>query len=472
MLCPHCQQIHPTGTQFCPFTAQPIPQSAIPAGGQRFTQKIGLPVLITGLLGVLLLLGGLCGLLGQAAYETAGRWLDSNARAGTGEQDSQLTPLADGFEPAIIGPATLAAIRAAATSAAATSEAATQEAASLAATPAPGLSNVDQTQTAQAGQPPSPSAAPSATQANTPIPTPTLTSIPAKAFSGWFAYVYGEDNQREVYLMNPDSGETRQVTHNEYSEEWPTFSPDNRYLAFASYRQENWQIYVVELASGIEKQLTQFNGQARYPQWSPRAGSTQIVFEGRVGSPGSYDINIFMVDFASNAVKQLTFSNADSRPRWSPDGTRLVVGRATADTNKDGAVRSSDSLDPYFVVVDTGQETRFVNSPDSDDFEFAWSPDGRTIAVASVRQDVDGNGAINLDDAQGLYLLDTTSGAERYLPLNGLHIFSPDYSADGTRIIMTADVGSSNEIWLYDLQHDTLQRISSTGPYFHTEWAN
>jgi Tol biopolymer transport system component len=122
--------------------------------------------------------------------------------------------------------------------------------------------------------------------------------------------------------MNPETGTVWQITNNGMIDETPSFSPDSWRIVYASFRsQSGWDLYAYDLRRGTEQQLTAFEGQARFPAWSPLPGDTRIVFEGRVVEP-ERAVNIWLLDAATGEMEQLT----EWRGRCS---SRLVAGRQT-----------------------------------------------------------------------------------------------------------------------------------------------
>ena len=89
--------------------------------------------------------------------------------------------------------------------------------------------------------------------------------------------------------MNADGTDPQRLTYNNDLDGHPSWSPDGRYLAFASTRTENWAVFVIELATGNIRQLTSRDEDtdSASPDWSP--DGTQIVFERfiniKTGSP-------------------------------------------------------------------------------------------------------------------------------------------------------------------------------------------
>jgi Tol biopolymer transport system component len=286
-------------------------------------------------------------------------------------------------------------------------------------------------------------------------------------------YAYGNDLNREIYTLNISTGETRQITRNTFLDEAPSFSPDNQQIVFTSFRADGWELYVYDLNKNTEKQITSGIFEARFAEWLPLPGDTRIFFEGVQPPEKGRTSSIWMVNADGSGLKEITHGPADSRPHVSPDGKRIVFGRALKDTTKDGRITSADALDIFIRDLDSGQETQLTHSGGFDNYDFTWSPDGRWIAFGSVREDVNQDGFVNLDDALDLFLISTGGTAEeRRLDLRGKHPFSPDWSPDSSSILFTAALnGKSQEIWLVNVENGGLTKIKNAGPYFHPEWA-
>jgi Tol biopolymer transport system component len=315
------------------------------------------------------------------------------------------------------------------------------------------------------------------------IPTPSLgiTLAPSAAtdslapspFTGWIAFGYGKDNNREIMIMHPTAGSRQQITNNGSLEEAPSFSPDNWELVYASYRtQGGWELYNYDLRRGTEQQITSFQGEAHFPVWSPISGDTRIIFEGRTSEP-ERGTNVWMVDVATGEMNQLTHGGADTRPSWSPDGTRILFGRPILDTSGDGLITVSDEADIYILDLASGEETDLTNTPEFGDFNFAWSPNGQSIVFTSTRRDVNGDGFINLNDSENLFLIPAEGGEEQLLNLRGVTVFSPNWSPDGRYILMLVVEGvDQNAIWRYDTQTEDFVRLTESGPYYHPRYSN
>lgn len=191
-----------------------------------------------------------------------------------------------------------------------------------------------------------------------------------------FNMIWPAGNHRsEVYLMDAAGGKLRPLTTTPGSKSsWnATWSPDGRNLAFASDRQGNHDIYIVDHAGGGLRQLTHTTGVGRYswnPAWSP--DGRQIAFDSN--REGQQDI--YVADAATSRIRRLTTTPAGREswtPAWSPDGRRIAVA-----SNRDGG----DEI--YLMDSDGSKVTRVrvgaVGRP-------RWSPDGSKVIVQRVAEE-------------------------------------------------------------------------------------
>jgi len=131
----------------------------------------------------------------------------------------------------------------------------------------------------------------------TPSICPTIDTSPAWALPNnsiggdWFAFVSGSN---DILIQNGDNTRTRTVVASDLAQvDDPTWSPDGNWLAIASRRTGNWDIWIVPLARGPARQVTFGQAQEFEPAWSPLGG--EIAFT----STASGREEIWIVDVSS-----------------------------------------------------------------------------------------------------------------------------------------------------------------------------
>jgi serine/threonine protein kinase len=364
------------------------------------------------------------------------------------------------------------------------------EAASLPTTPAPGPSSTLPAagETAlPATAPPDPTRIPDATKpatetlpsqpATAPQPTePPPTSPPAQDVQPvtqgkWVAYALGDKQiHRDLFMVNLNNGQTSQLTSTEAGNNGPTFSPDGRRLAYAGCRGADCQIYLLDTQTQYEEQLTRLGFNAMFPDWCKNPAYPWIIFEGREGAAGT---NLWMVDASSGDTRRLTESGGDGRPSWSPDCSQVVFGRALADTDGNGKVTTSDRMDPYILDLATLSARPVLTTPEQDEFQFAWSPDGDWIAFCRISQDTTGDRLITLDDQSDLLIIRPDGSQERNLTQGKISVFSPSWSPDGAQIVFSEDLEDTAEqiLWILTIATTDFTALTDQGDYFHPVWS-
>lgn len=191
----------------------------------------------------------------------------------------------------------------------------------------------------------------------------------------------GTQGDLDVGVMEAAGGEVQVVSGTRGAlshEEWPAWSPDGKYLAFTSTRDENQEVYVLQLEDGAERRVTSDPAIDAHPAWSPD-GKRLAFATARWG-----DLEIALINPDGTNLLRLTESpGLDDYPAWSPDGQRLAFV-----SNRDG------NFEIYLCNADGSNLVNLSQHEAIDSFP-AWSPDGQRLAFVS-----------NRDGGFEIYLLD------------------------------------------------------------------
>jgi TolB protein len=102
----------------------------------------------------------------------------------------------------------------------------------------------------------------------------------------------------------------------------PAWSPDGRWIAFASDRDGDAEIYKVRPTGGLAIRLTKNDDTEDEPAWSPDGRRIAFVSD-RSGQP-----EIYTMRADGSHVRRLTRNPlSDQDPAWSPDGRFIVFAR-------------------------------------------------------------------------------------------------------------------------------------------------
>ena len=101
-------------------------------------------------------------------------------------------------------------------------------------------------------------------------PTPLDVQAPAWSRDGrTIVFVSWRDGNGEVYAMNADGSEPRNLTQHPATDVRPAWSPDGRRIVFVSRRDGNSEVYVMNADGSGKRNLTRDRASDDYPTWSP-----------------------------------------------------------------------------------------------------------------------------------------------------------------------------------------------------------
>ena len=276
-----------------------------------------------------------------------------------------------------------------------------------------------------------------------------VVSVPV--YQDRIAFASDRNGNWDIFLMNPDGTGLEQLTVEDSNDEYPDFNQADRRIIFVSDRDASPEpppnhvlneLYIYDIDSGMTSKISHLC-QALYPDWSPPGVAP--------GTGYSLFITSFLNCLPSEAEKYLGYIDIDtgiitylpidfytqyrSNPRFSPDGTRVMFSESALGVT---LIHEYDfpSGDNQIMLTDFGQE-----------YDCTYSPDGSLIAYASTR-------AGNTD----IYTLNLATHEETRLTDSAASDEQPTFSPDGQRIAFTSyrDDGVWAEIFI----------TNPTGDYF------
>ncbi len=253
----------------------------------------------------------------------------------------------------------------------------------------------------------------------------TLGGIPGIAETKIY-FVSNRTGSKEIWVMDYDGMNARQLTHLGTVSLSPRVSPDNSRVAFSSLGKNGWSIRMFSLDLNRLVAFPAWGETTLSPAWSSDGG--KLAFS----SSRSGDPEIYVTDASGQGAKRLTaFRGPDVSPVWNPK------------TNGQIAWVSGRTRLPqiYIMDADGANITRmtdggYATSP-------SWSPNGQFLTFAWNRSY--GPGAPGGED---IYIMDIAS--KRWTQLthdSGANDF-PSWSPDSRHIVFQREQNGHTEIWM------------------------
>jgi dipeptidyl aminopeptidase/acylaminoacyl peptidase len=287
-----------------------------------------------------------------------------------------------------------------------------------------------------------------------------------------------DKSETRIFMVPMGGGDAVALTAPGVSSEHPRWSPDGRYLAFLSERNEGRkQVYLLNRLGGEAEKLTDTAQDVEDFRWSPDGGRLVLVLrdpspeeleaaakggdggEGETACPakprarrpwvidrlqfkedvtGYLDrrrTHLYVFDLAGRTARQVTSGDYDDQtPAWSPDGRRLAFASNRSRPDPD-ATYDSDIWVVDADNTDRGAHPTQVTTDPGDEQEPAWSPDGKWIAY-TTQLDPElyqyGTRQVALSPAGGGKARVLTRALDRMAS-------SPRFTADGASIDFIAD---------------------------------
>ncbi len=241
----------------------------------------------------------------------------------------------------------------------------------------------------------------------------------------------------EIFLVNPEWGDARNLTRDKADDAFPAWSHDGRKIAFVSNRDGVPNVYVMDADGKRVKQLTTEKGEkdrCYCPTWAPD-GKRIAYCRIREGKPS----DTVIMDADGSNPKSIRENAWD--PAWSPDGKKFAI---TAWTDKGFKVCVMDDDGGNFKEFATNDNFNGNVYP-------AWSPDGKKIAYT----DVDGGAyEIHVCDADG-------SNIKKLSGVGGLNTYA-GWSPDGKTIsFLHIDGGGPVAVYFMDADGSNAREVAS-----------
>ena len=225
----------------------------------------------------------------------------------------------------------------------------------------------------------------------------------------------------------------------------PAISPDGKWLAFASNRLQNAELYLMDLTTRTLQQLTHTDELDEYmPAFSPDGKSIAFVSERTRGGmmlpsvqasgsdPRTATIYLMDVD-GRNQRPLIDIEGAQRAPVFSPDGQQIAFESRRDEVAS--PAENNDTLEIYVIHID-GTNKKQLTHNDVDDGHPTWAPNGKQIVFTGM-----------VDDIYQLFSVNAGGGSVKQLTFENASHYHPTFSPDGKRILYVSNAHNRYTLW-------------------------
>lgn len=266
---------------------------------------------------------------------------------------------------------------------------------------------------------------------------------PALPAQGRIVYTRQAVDTFDMFTADPDgTNEARlsDIDESPAGEDQPRWSPDGRRVAFATYRDGAAVIHVLDVQSGSLRTAVDRDGSSGDASWSPDGRC--LAFEGgQADDPTHFDLKIWCDEGGSGAGAVRSVTNTpeiDERdPEWSPDGGHILFAART------NAAGSADRWALERIAPD-GTGRRSVLALPAEHARFGrYRPDGEQVGFIASSQNLPFGTLSVLDPASGgvTALCDLASDSFSWSP-DGTEMLFANIANAGVRLAVPGAASS------------------------------
>ena len=265
---------------------------------------------------------------------------------------------------------------------------------------------------------------------------------------------------REAAGIVGDTYLVAQLTQGESDNYSPIFAPDGMRIAFSSFRQDNGEIYVMDLTGRIRQRVTfttdlnetspAFLNDPNYVFYScepKNSREVKIVLQSSGSTPIYSGFKVTHIH-SKETREVLPMGFGVRAPRVAPDGQRIIY-ESNADANLELYMLNFGGLSVQDIDSNSIQIER-ITLNEADDGSPCFFPDGKRIVFVSAREKI-----------HQLYTMSIDGGVGIHLNPSRHDCYSPVVSFDGKSIAFVSARDGDIEIYIMDAEGTNERRLTN-----------
>ncbi|MGE5645370.1 MAG: translocation protein TolB [Acidobacteriota bacterium] len=262
---------------------------------------------------------------------------------------------------------------------------------------------------------------------------------------------YVSERQRgvkEIWSMDADGSNQKQLTFYKSVSMSPAVSPDNTRLAFSSFARGNPAIMIHSLETGRRLPFyNEISPLTATPEFTP--DGKQILFASSVTGWAQ----IYIANLDGSGMRRVTYSRSiDMEPKVNPKtGTEIAF------------ISDRSGLPQIYRMSMEGTDVTRLTTGEGEAVNPAWHPNGQHIAFSWTRGYAPGNYNIFIMDVATRQFVQLTHGAGR-----NEH---PSWAPDGRHIVFSSNRSGSLQIWSMLMDGTQLKQLTTQGRNTAPAWS-
>ncbi len=275
-----------------------------------------------------------------------------------------------------------------------------------------------------------------------------LTGLPG-IFQTKIAMSCERGGKKEIYIMNFDGSDVRQLTRHNSIAFAPAWHPGGTKLAYSLYTRhsnnvKNIDLYELDFATRNVRLISNKRGMNSGAAYHPNGGKIAATLSFS-GNP-----EIYVIDSGGDARRVTSSFGFDVDPTWSPDGSRLAF------------VSSRSGMPMIYSMSAEGGNVQRLTYAGRYNATPSWSPTNNKIAFAGW---IDGRFDLFIMNPDG-------TNIERLTKAQGNNE-DPSFSPDGNFVVFSSNRAGGRNIYVMNVDGTFTKRLTyGIGNCVAPKWSN